>query len=79
MDLKSNFGEELYMCQEFYWTAKHFVDDKPEETRYFESQSERDNYVAEHAGWKKRGKICAENLEKHLQQENAAVLFETEE
>lgn len=56
------------MNQEFYWTAKLFVDNKPKETRYFSTQNERDIYVAEHTGWKKRGKICAENLEKHLQE-----------
>lgn len=55
------------MSQEFYWTARLFVNDEPKEARYFKTKSERDSYVAEHAGWKKRGKICAENLEKHLQ------------
>lgn len=54
------------MCQEFYWTARFFVDGKPEEARYFPTQEERDLFVNEHVGWKKRGKICAENLDKHL-------------
>lgn len=29
-------------------------------------KEERDTYVSEHEGWKKRGKICKENLERHL-------------
>lgn len=54
------------MSQEFYWTARLLVDGELKEARYFKTKNERDNYVAEHVGWKKRGKICAENLEKHL-------------
>lgn len=55
------------MTQQFYWTAKLFENDTPKDVKYFASRIERDNYVAEHDGWKKRGKICAENLERHLQ------------
>lgn len=57
------------MNQKFYWTAKFFVDGEPKETLYFSTKGERDTYVAEHAGWQKRGKICAENLEKHLRKD----------
>lgn len=60
--------ERMKMSQQFYWTAKLFVGDAPRETKYFKAQSKRDAYVAEHEGWKKRGKICVENLEKHLEQ-----------
>lgn len=56
------------MCQEFYWTARLFVDGKQKESKYFKTKEERDIYVAEHDGWVKRGKICAENLERHLQE-----------
>lgn len=52
----------------FLWTARRFEDDKPVEARYFESQQERDQFVADHAGWKKRGKICKDNLGKHKDQ-----------
>lgn len=55
------------MCQKFYYTAKFFVDGAGKETRYFQTQQERDIFVLEHDGWKKRGKICVENLEKHLE------------
>lgn len=58
------------MCQEFYWTARLFANGKPKESRYFKAQEERDSFVAGHEGWKKRGKICAENLEKHLKENN---------
>lgn len=54
------------MEQEFYWTARLFVDGKPKEARYFKTQAERDLYVSAHGGWKKRGKICAENLERNV-------------
>lgn len=54
------------MSQEFYWTARFFEGDEPKEALYFATKRERDQYVEEHPGWKKRGKICAENLEKHL-------------
>lgn len=56
------------MSQTFYWTAKRFENDTPQETRYFASRQERDAFVAHHTQWKKRGKICTENLEKHLRQ-----------
>lgn len=36
---------------------------------YFETRTERDAFVAAHEGWVKRGKICAENLSRHLQEE----------
>lgn len=54
------------MCQKFYWTARLFVDGKVIQSKYFATQEERDTFVLEHSEWKKRGKICAENLEKHL-------------
>lgn len=67
------------MEQEFYWTAKLFNSDEAKEVRYFATRSERDLYVTEHSGWKKRGKICAENLEKHLEEDGAdAFEFESE-
>lgn len=56
------------MCQEFCWTAKLFENKKVKEIRYFATQEERDTYVSEHEGWKKRGKICKENLERHLKE-----------
>lgn len=58
------------MCKEFRWTAKFFADGKAVEAKYFETQAERDVWVSSHDGWKKRGKICAENLEKHLEEGN---------
>lgn len=61
--------EKKQVCQEFYWTARFFVDNKVKESRYFATQEERDEFVAEHDGWKKRGKICAENLDKHLEEQ----------
>lgn len=54
------------MCQEFYWTARLFVDNKVKESKYFAMREERDKFVAEHDGWKKRGKICAENLSQNV-------------
>lgn len=59
-------AEEKKKCQEFYWTARLFVDGKAQEARYFPTETERDEFVAGHSGWKKRGKICVENLEQHL-------------
>lgn len=57
------------MESEFCWIAKLFIDGKLKETRYFATESERDDYVNEHLGWKKRGKICSDNLENHLKSE----------
>lgn len=57
------------MNQEFYWTAKLFVDGKVQSVRYFATKNERDEYVNNHPKWKKRGKICIENIEKHLQED----------
>lgn len=57
------------MCQKFYWTARLFAEGQAPRSKYFETQAERDAYVAAHEGWVKRGKICAENLLKHLQEE----------
>lgn len=54
------------MEQKFYWTAKLFADGKAIKAKYFETEEERNRYVEEHEGWLKRGKICAENLEKNL-------------
>lgn len=58
------------MEQSFYWTARLFSDDRHVESKYFVSRAERDRFVTEHGEWKKRGKICVENLEKHLAEEN---------
>lgn len=57
------------MCQEFYWTARFFEDNKAKESKYFATQEERDKFVEENPSWKKRGKICRENLGKHLLEE----------
>lgn len=57
------------MCQTFYWTARFFVDGEKSKSKYFETQAQRDAFVAANVGWVKRGKICAENLEKHLMEE----------
>lgn len=69
------------MCSHFYWTARLFADDQPVQSKYFASQAERDTFVLEHPEWKKRGKICAENLEKHLENEqpiqNALKIIES--
>lgn len=54
-------------CQKFCWTARLFGETV--QSRYFETRGERDAFVAANPGWVKRGKICAENLEKHLQEE----------
>ena len=54
------------MEEKFYWTARFFSDGRAIESKYFETQAARDVFVSEHSKWKKRGKICAENLEKHL-------------
>lgn len=56
------------MDQKFYWTARLFSDGRAVESKYFETQAERDAFVAAHGAWKKRGKICAENLERHLKE-----------
>lgn len=58
------------MNQKFYWTARLFSNGRAVQSKYFTTQAERDAFVAEHSEWKKRGKICAANLEKHLQEEN---------
>ncbi|MGN1021918.1 MAG: hypothetical protein ACI4OJ_00300, partial [Lachnospiraceae bacterium] len=52
------------------WTARRFEGNKVVDARYFSEQSERDAFVLAHAkeGWKKRGKICRENLSRHLVQ-----------
>ncbi len=49
---------------EFLWTARRFEGSRPVESRYFKTQQERDQFVSDHASWKKRWKICAENLGK---------------
>lgn len=60
------------MCQSFYWTARLFRDGQAVHSKYFATQAERDEFVRCHPGWMKRGKICTENLEKHLLEEEAA-------
>lgn len=55
------------MKQTFYWTARYFENGQLKESRYFKTQAERDQFVLQNEGWKKRGKICSCNLEKHLQ------------
>lgn len=52
--------------QQFYWTARKIIDEKKPESKYFKTREERDRFVANHPEWKKRGKICTENLDKHL-------------
>lgn len=53
------------MSQQVYWTAKLFIDGEPKERKHFALREERDAFVAEHEGWKKRGKICTENLKRY--------------
>lgn len=53
----------------FCWTARLFENGKPVRAKYFFSEKERNEFVADNPGWKKRGKICAGNLEKHLWQD----------
>lgn len=52
--------------QKFLWTARLFSDGKLVDSKYFDTQAKRDQFVAENPEWKKRGKICAENLENHI-------------
>lgn len=52
----------------FLCTARLFQDSVPVAARYFSSRQERDQFVKDHQGWRKRGKICAGNLEKHTDQ-----------
>ncbi len=52
----------------FLWTARLFQGTEPVAARYFSSRQERDQFVLNHPEWKKRGKICAGNLEKHTDQ-----------
>jgi hypothetical protein len=59
---------------DFIWTAKQYVDGKIVQTLYFAIESERDKYVSSHPGWKKRGKICPDNLEKHLREANSSFI-----
>lgn len=54
------------MNQKFLWTARCFEGNKVIESKYFASKLERDLFVASHPNWKKRGKICKENLNNHL-------------
>lgn len=49
-----------------------FEGNRPVQTKYFASQEERNHFVLKNTGWKKRGKICTENLEKHLERETGA-------
>lgn len=56
------------MCQKFCWTAKLFKNGEEKDVRYFSEKQERDLFVEKYPEWKKRGKICAENLEKHLKE-----------
>lgn len=57
----------------FYWTARLYENGKLLQSKYFETQAERDEFAAAHEGWKKRGKICAGNLDKHLQEERNGI------
>ena len=61
------------MSQKFYWIARYFAENKSVQSKYFETQAERNTFVQTHSGWKKRGKICVENLEKHLLEEHADI------
>lgn len=56
-------------CQIFYWTARRFVDGQAVESKYFATVEKRDAFVQENPEWKKRGKICAENLVQHLHED----------
>ena len=53
----------------FYWTARLIENHQIKASRYFLTKKERDEFVINHSDWKKRGKICAENLDKHLEKE----------
>lgn len=57
------------MCQKFYWTARLIEEGKIVQSKYFATQEKRDRFVLENKQWKKRGKICIDNLEKHLLEE----------
>jgi hypothetical protein len=65
---KQNISEH-----DFVWTAKWYVDGKTVQTLYFAIERERDTYVSSHPGWKKRGKICSENLKRHLEEKNSSL------
>jgi len=58
------------MTSDFFWTARLYADGKPIKTMYFATEEERNQYVSSHPCWKKRGKICAENLDRHLNDGN---------
>lgn len=55
------------LCQSFYWTARLIENGEIVESKYFSTQKERDHFVLKNPKWCKRGKICKQNLEKHLQ------------
>lgn len=57
--------KKLNKADKVFYTARKFEDDKVQ-SRYFITKEERDYFVMNHQGWKKRGMICIENLEKHL-------------
>ena len=50
----------------FLWTARRFENGIPTDERIFVSAEARDAFVARNPGWKKRGKICAGNLSRHV-------------
>ena len=57
---------------DFIWTAKLYENAKPVQTLYFAIEEDRNMYVNSHEGWKKRGKICAQNLPKHLSESDCS-------
>lgn len=57
------------MEEKFFWTARLFEGKEPLRSKYFEIRQERDAFVSANPKWQKRGKICAQNLEKHLGEE----------
>lgn len=64
--------DEAYMESDFYWTAKLYIDDRLAKTMYFSTEMARNQFVLSHPGWKKHGKICAENLDRHLSHEDSS-------
>ncbi len=67
------------MSQDFFWTARLFEKDKLKASRYFKTEEERNLFVSAHPEWKKRGKICAAHLKKHIESEPEASFSSEEE
>lgn len=59
------------MDNSFMYTARFYENGVAGQKKYFSDINERDEFVKNNPGWKKRGKICAQNLQRHLIEENS--------